>query len=253
MFDINIKYVKKGKRFFYVFLMAGIFFLLLIGEVFVSNIIKLNSLDSSVLSSSVEVSSYIDDEGSVMYSPTYHYEVNGQNYICDSNSSSSNHPGMENKQVYYDSKDPSNCMTEYSTSSNNMILIFLIIPIVFILIGVINIRKINKRIKIILGLNQNGKLIKKLPYRLENSGMAVNNVPIKIPVVDYTLPSGVTVSLYGDPRHDKKNYDADGLVDLLIDENNPDNYFIDFEINRLSGNLPQDYYQNNSRDSYNQY
>ena len=33
------------------------------------------------------------------------------------------------------------------------------------------------------------------------------------------------------------------MVDLLIDESNPDNYYIDFEINRLSGNLPQDYYQ----------
>ena len=33
-----------------------------------------------------------------------------------------------------------------------------------------------------------------------------------------------------------------GLVDLVIDENNPTNYFIDFDINRLGGNLPSDYY-----------
>ena len=33
------------------------------------------------------------------------------------------------------------------------------------------------------------------------------------------------------------------MVYLLIDENNPDNYYIDFEINRLSGNLSQYYYQ----------
>ena len=46
------------------------------------------------------------------------------------------------------------------------------------------------------------------------------------------------------------------MVDLLIDESNTDNYYIDFEINRLSGNLPQDYYQgnqqNNLNDLYNQ-
>ena len=35
------------------------------------------------------------------------------------------------------------------------------------------------------------------------------------------------------------------MVDLVIDEANPNNYFIDFEINRLSGNLPTDYYTNN--------
>lgn len=32
------------------------------------------------------------------------------------------------------------------------------------------------------------------------------------------------------------------MVDLVIDESNPSNYFIDFEINRLSGNQSTDYY-----------
>ena len=52
---------------------------------------------------------------------------------------------------------------------------------------------------------------------------------------------------YGDARYDRKTFDSDGMVDLLIDENNPENYFIDFEINRINGNLPQDYYQQNSQ------
>ena len=119
----------------------------------------------------------------------------------------------------------------------------MIIPIIFIVVAVINIRKVNKRIKAILELNNKGKLIKNLPYRLENTGTVINGVPIQKPVVDYTLSTGTQITLYGDPRNDKKQYDADGMVDLLIDESNPDNYYIDFEINRLSGNLPQDYYQ----------
>ena len=49
--------------------------------------------------------------------------------------------------------------------------------------------------------------------------------------------------LRGDPRHDGKVYDEDGLVDLIIDESNPRNYFIDFEINRLTGNTKSDYFQ----------
>lgn len=190
-----------------------------------------------------------------MYSPIYYYEVNGQNYSCGSNASSSNNPGTQNKNVYYDSKNPSNCMTEYSKSGNYIILVFLLLPIMFIIVAVTNIKKVNKRIKEILELNQKGKLIKNLPHRLENTGMSVNNVPIQRPVVDYTLPTGTTITLYGDARHDKKHFDADGLVDLLIDESNPDNYYIDFEINRLSGNLPQDYYQQpmlNQNSLYNQ-
>jgi len=137
--------------------------------------------------------------------------------------------------------------TEYFKSRNNIILIILIHPILFILFAVIKINKVNKKIKIILELNQKGKLIKNLPYRLENTGMTVNKVSIKRPVIYYTLSTGADVILYGDTRHDRKHYDADGMVDLLIDESNPNNYYIDFEINRLSGNLPQDYYENNDK------
>lgn len=243
MFDINTKNVKKGKNFLYIFLAVGLLFLIIMGGIFASSIVKLNSLDSTVLSEHVEIKSYINDEGTIMYSPVYYYSINGERYTCGSNGSSSHNPGTQNKTVYYDSKNPSKCMTEYSKSSNFILLAFMIIPIIFILVAVINIRKVNKRIKTILELNNKGKLIKNLPYRLENTGTVINDVPIQKPVVDYTLSTGTQITLYGDPRNDKKQYDADGMVDLLIDESNPDNYYIDFEINRLSGNLPQDYYQ----------
>lgn len=35
------------------------------------------------------------------------------------------------------------------------------------------------------------------------------------------------------------------MVDLVIDESNSENYFIDFEINRLTGNFQSDYYKGN--------
>ena len=254
MFDINTKNVKKGKKTFYMFFAVGAFFFFLIAGILVSNIVRLKSLDSTVLSTHVEVKSYIDDEGSTMYSPVYYYIVNGQSYSCGSNASSSTNPGTQNKTVYYDSTNPSNCMTEYSKTSNYIIAVFMFIPIIFIVVSVKQIKKVNNRIKAILELNKNGKLVKNLPYRLEDTGMRVNNVPLHVPVVDYTLPSGVTVPLFGDARYDKKYSDKDGMVDLLIDENNPDNYFIDFEINRLSGNLPGDYYQqNNQTKEYDEY
>jgi len=123
-------------------------------------------------------------------------------------------------------------------------------------IYLINIKNINKKIKIINELNKKGKLVKNLPYRLENTGMTLNNRRIKRLVVDYKLSTGTVITLYGDARHDRKHYDEDGMVDLLIDESNPENFYIDFEINRLTGNLSQDYYQQNQtdlNDSYQNY
>ena len=246
MYDINLKTVKKGKGIYYVFLIVGILFLLIFGGVFALNIFKANSLDSSIMSTSVEVNSYFDDEGDEMYRTTYYYEVEGEKYTCSSSVSTSIFPGEQNKKVYYDSKNPSNCMTQDSKFFNYIMLIFLIIPVVFIYVAVVNFKKINKRVKKMLELNQTGKLIKNLPYRLENTNMTVNDVPIKRPVIDYTLPSGTQVTLYGDARHDGKQWDEDGMVDLLIDETNPDNYYIDFEINYLSGDYEQQYNKDNN-------
>lgn len=190
---------------------------------FVASITKLKNLNSSVLSSSVAIKSYVNDERTTMYTASYYYKLDGKTYNCVSSSSTSIRPDTKNKLVYYDSANTKYRMLEYSKGNYYLLLIFLLIPIVFILIAVINIRKINKRVKAILELNQKGKLIKGLPYRLENSGIIVNNVPMKRLVVDYILPSSSIVTLYGDVRNDRRSFDADGKADLLIDESNPEN------------------------------
>lgn len=243
MYDINIKNIKKGKRFYLIFAVVGFIFLAIMGGIYLAGIKKLNSLKESTMSIRVDINSHIDDEGSTMYSPTYYYVVRDTEYACGSTSSSSKYPGNENKLVYYDPENPANCMSEYSKSSNNILLFFLIIPIAFIAMGLINISKVNKRIKQVKELNEKGKLVKGLKYTLEDTGAVKNDVRIQRPVVQYTLSSGSIITLKGDPRFDNKTFDADGLVDLIIDESNPDNYFIDFEINRLTGNTPSDYYK----------
>lgn len=245
MYDIDTSNVKKGIKFFLIFLFVGVFFLGILLAILIVNIINYKSLDSEVMSSHVEINTYEDSDGGTMYSPTYYYSIRGKEYKCSSQGSSSIMPSTKNGKVYFDSKNPTRCMTQYSRGSNKWILLFLLLPIAFIGVAVYNIIKVNKRIKLINDLNDTGKLVKNLPYRLESTGMAVNGVQIQRPVVDYTLPSGTTITLQGDPRHDRKVADADGMVDLIIDEANPNNYFIDFEINRLSGNLPTDYYTNN--------
>lgn len=245
MYDIDTSNVKKGIKFFLMFLLVGIFFLGILLAILIMNIINYKSLDSEIMSNHVEINTYKDSDGDTMYSPIYYYNIRGKEYKCSSQGGSSIMPSTKNRKVYFDSKNPTRCMTDYSRGNNKWILLFLLLPIVFIGTAVCNIIKVNKRIKLINDLNTTGKLVKNLPYRLENTGMSVNGIQIQKPVVDYTLPSGTTITLQGDPRHDKKVADKDGMVDLIIDEANPNNYFIDFEINRLSGNLPTDYYTNN--------
>ena len=249
MYNINVKNIKKEKNFFIVFLVAGLFFLVIMVGILVSNYFTLNSLDSTTTSTRVEVKSYINDEGTKMYAPIYYYTVGDNDYVCGSNLKSSTNPGTANQTIYYDSKNPENCMAEYSKSINWWIIAFMFIPILFIVIAVINMRKVSKRVALIKKLNQKGKLVKNLPYYLEDTNTTINGVPVQRPVVKYTLPSGSTITLRGDPRHGRKSFDKDGLIDLIIDEDNPENYFIDFEIDRLSGNLPTDYYDNSNSGS----
>lgn len=245
MYDIDTSNVKKGIKFFLMFLFAGVFLLGILLAILIMNIINYKSLDSEIVPNHIEINTYKDSDGDTMYSPIYYYNIRGKEYKCSSQGGSSIMPSTKNRKVYFDSKNTTRCMTDYSRGNNKWILLFLLLPIVFIGTAVYNIIKVNKRIKLINNLNTTGKLVKNLPYRLENTGMSFNGIQIQKPVVDYTLPSGTTINLQGDPRHDKKVADKDGMVDLVIDEANPNNYFIDFEINRLSGNLPTDYYTNN--------
>ena len=99
--------------------------LIIMGWVYISSVKKAKILDSTVTSTNVEVKSYISDEGNTMYSLVYTYEVNGQTYKCEPTSSSSIYPSNDNKTVYYDSKNPSNCMTKYSKYGNTILFMLI--------------------------------------------------------------------------------------------------------------------------------
>lgn len=236
MYDINLRNVKKGRGFFAIFFIFGIVFLAAPLFSLIEPFIERSKLSASTLSLPIKETNQEED-----YDNSFFYSVDGVLYEC---SSSLIFVVPEEKRlVYYDPNDPSRCIVDGDFSYNAIPWFVFALPLIFILISVFNFIKINKRIKIIKELNQKGKLVKCIPYHLEDSGMAINNVPIKMPVIDYILPDGRNVILRGDPRHDGKVYDEDGLVDLIIDESNPRNYFIDFEINRLTGNTKSDYFQ----------
>lgn len=124
-------------------------------------------------------------------------------------------------------------------------VLIMLIPTLSIIVGISKIVANHKRLIVVEKLNKSGKLVKKLPYRIISSRNKINDNDIKQFVIDYTLPNGNRVELKSDPMFFGKLSDYDGCVDLVIDENNPKNYFIDLEINRLSGNRAEDYYNEN--------
>lgn len=117
-----------------------------------------------------------------------------------------------------------------------------LIPSVFMLFGIIPIIKITIRVNKVKKLNKTGRLFKNVPYQLVPSGMSVNDVQILKPVVDFMMPNGQIIKLEGDPRHDKIHSDADGMIDIVIDLDNPKNFFMDYDIDRIEGNRSEDYY-----------
>ena len=257
MYDINTKNIRSHFSFYFMFFLAGSFFLvLMLFSLFRPKDNIPNGFEKVNEIKFIEVETVNGLEGV----PTYYYDVNGREYRCHYYNASLEKTSL-NDTVYYDIFNPNNCNVIFEKekksddiSSLVIFLMFMLLPLSFMTIGGINIWKVFKRLSDVKYLNKHGKLVKNLPYRLENSGITVNNIRIKRPIICYILPSGNVVVLHGDPRFDRKLRDADGCVDLVIDENNPTKYFIDFEINRKSGNLSQDfcnqemyrqYFQNN--------
>lgn len=237
VYNVNFKKIKFNKIFGMVFLSFGLLFLLLFGSIVSSSIIKKNSLDSSVKATYIEWEEHYDnDDDSITYSPIYHYEVDDKEYICDSNVSSNIKSGEGT--VYYDSNNPSKCMTDFEDGSTWIFLIFLLIPLIFVVIGAVFIKSYLKKSKSLKTLASNGILVKGIPYQIIDSNVTVNNRVLKCFSITFTFPNGTTKNIVSEPANDHILYDHDGKCDLLYDPNNYENYFLDLEITTTGSGNP---------------
>lgn len=236
MYDISFKNLKKGLWVGVPVVLIGLLFEG-IGLFFTFRpMIQQKFMDAHTQAVTVEF-----DEWAGMHSPVYTFYVDGISYDCYTPFSARGPVDKSKMTIYYDSKNPDNCVSPYTGNSVLSDLSFLLFPLVFIGYGIYRVMKVCKRIMAIKKLNQTGTLIKQLPYVLVYTDLVVNNTLLMVPQVEVTLPNGETVQLRGDPRYDHKTKDTDGFVDLVIDYQHPENYFIDFEINRIGGNLSTDY------------
>ncbi len=240
MYDINYKNLKTERILYRTCIYMGILILLILDGIIAINIIRKKSFDSYVVTRHIEIESHENSDGDTMYKPVYYYNIDGKQYKCKPSSSSSYISKIRNGKVYYDSKNPSKCITDYSLKENKILLILNIIPIGFIIPGVLLTSKVNKKIKRLKKLNETGKLVKGLPFDLENTNLSINEQALQRIRVEYRLPTGELATLTSSQIFKKSD---SSTVDLLIDENDTNNYYIDFDINRKNGNLPDDYYR----------
>lgn len=250
VYNVDLKKARGPISFGIVFTLAGLLFLVIMGAILISSINKKNSLDSETDAINITWDEHYDSEdGSTTYSPNYEYIVDGKNYVCNSNvsSSSRNAKGI----VYYDSKNPSNCMTDFDNSSNGILAIFLLLPIVFIVIGGLQIRKSINKTKVAKELAKTGVLVKNIPYQLVNSNISVNNVPLKCICINYKFPDGVLREIKSEALKGNVLSDADGMCDLLYDSNNYNNYYIDFDITTTGFGSPNIIHFNQTNQEYN--
>ena len=226
MYKIDYKNIKMNYGFYSIFLCIGLIFSVVFSIFMFSPNIKKMSLDGEVKASKIDLNA----NGNT-YSPSYYYIVDGVNYVCDiPYSTNVNVEDMKNlDKIYYNTNNPSECAIEYDVKINWFEIFACIFLSMFTFIGIFGIVKTRKKINNMKYLCKFGILIKDLEYELVPSNIKVNNKIIYSIQVDYKKPDGTIIKLKSYPKYDM-NVDDDGRVDLLIDPNNLDLYYIDFKI-----------------------
>ena len=73
--------------------------------------------DSNVKAFQIDENEKYESDGYI-YRPVYYYKVDGNEYQCESKNGSSTSPNKKKNIVYYDSKNPEKCLTQYDASSS---------------------------------------------------------------------------------------------------------------------------------------
>lgn len=186
-----------------------------------------NSKDSHTTS----VAEIVTYRSSRNYSaPIFYYNVNGEEYTCLIKVHSTLSPTPEERKIYYDSKNPSNCISEYEVSLtykySKPIIIVTILEFLISLYILLSLLMTQLKIK---RLKKSGLLIKGLHCTIKNTQTAtLNNSGFYI-LIDYITPDGTLLKLKSDIKYYKHIVNIN-KADLLINPSNPKEYYISFDI-----------------------
>ena len=110
-------------------------------------------------------------------------------------------------------------------------------------------------IKVVLDLVSTIKILNMIK-RLQKTGKLFKNVPFFVDwktnhfvTVTFSLSDGSMKSFTRKFIYYDKRFDEERFIDIVLDENNIKDYYIGFNINRIGGNLKEDYYIMDSEDT----
>ena len=142
-----------------------------------------NKYDSVTTAYKIDVNAQSNSDGDTVYSPIYHFKVSEKEYECSSNGGSSPYPKQSKNIVYYDSKDPKNCMMEYEISNHKFAGIMCIIIACIILIFTIQFIKNPQNSYVEINIQQNDvdlETMKNIEYGAEQIDFVIHKFSIII-------------------------------------------------------------------------
>jgi hypothetical protein len=113
---------------------------------------------------------------------------------------------------------------------------------VSICLGINEINKGTKKLKLIEHLNKDGKLLKNVPCHVEYREDPQTHLHDPVIIIECVLRDESEIVLQSDPEFLPFTNERRRKIDLVIDIDNPKLYFIGKNINRIGGNQEYDYY-----------
>ena len=102
---------------------------------------KLKELDGVTKATEIDenCSEEVDSEGNkTVCHPIYTFEVDGTTYQCKSESTGGTIVNKNKNKVFYDTKDPENCMTEFEKSSSWFVYLIIAVGVLVVGLGIYN-------------------------------------------------------------------------------------------------------------------
>lgn len=221
--DNILKTNKLMYKIIFIFSLAFILFFSIIG---LKDIINVSSTYNRKVKSNI--SEYIPTDNN-MYKKVYYFDADNRQFSClDSVVINNKNNQIDKKTIYYNFEDPNVCTTNIIKKTNLIVYIFIISLCIPLLIGLIGMIKINKKLNKIKMLSKCGKLVKNLQYEVVEMKKKNGNILYKAKT-KYKFKNQVLI-LYSESIYDKKLFKEYPTIDLLINENDVNDYYLDFNI-----------------------
>lgn len=218
--------LKTNKLMYKIIFIFSLVFILFFSIIGLKDIINVSSTYNRKVKSNI--SEYIPTDNN-MYKKVYYFDADNRQFSClDSVVINNKNNQIDKKTIYYNFEDPNVCTTNIIKKTNLIVYIFIILLCIPLLIGLIGMIKINKKLNKIKMLSKCGKLVKNLQYEVVEIKKKNGNILYKAKT-KYKFKNQVLI-LYSESIYDKKLFKEYPTIDLLINENDVNDYYLDFNI-----------------------